>query len=260
MHTDHEASSEQLAELQRAFVAPSPLTHSGPRDVELTGTGRALAIVGVLLLALAVAVGLALHREAQRQAGNQRALVEEGVTATGEVTRLWSSGDDRRRVAYRFLVDEREYSGRARVSDARRRTLDVGSPFAIRYLPANPQVHDLGGTPRGTMPVWLPFVVAPLIAGTGLLCLLAIGRQRRLLTDGRVAPAVVTGLRKHRTQHGTHRSLTFRFPLLSGAVASGKSGASSKPPAVGSVIYVVYDPERPSRNRPYPMPLVRPAQ
>jgi hypothetical protein len=259
MHTDHEASPEHLAELQRAFVAPAPLTQSGPRDVELTASGLVLTTVGVLLVALSLAAAIGMHREAQRQAANRRALVEEGVTVTGEVTRLWSNGDDRRRVAYRFLVDGREYSGRVRVSEARRRTLEVGSPLAVRYVPATPQVHDLGGTPGGTMPVWLPFVVGSLVAGAGVLCLMAIGRQRRLLTDGRVAPAIVTGHRTQKTSHGTHRSLTFQFPLLSGAVASGKSGASSKPPAVGSVICVVYDPEHPARHRPYPMSLVRPA-
>jgi hypothetical protein len=42
-------------------------------------------------------------------------------------------------------------------------------------------------------------------------------------------------------------------------VASGKSGTSSKPPAVGTVICVVYDPDRPSRNRVYPLALVKPA-
>ncbi len=259
MHVDL-ASPEHLAELQREFTAPPPLTQSGPREVELTGAGVVLATVGILLLAVSLGAGIALHGEAQRQAGNRRALIESGTMVTGEVTRLWSDGDDRRRVAYRFVVDGREYSGRTRVSENRRRTLDVGAPLAIRYVPGAPHVHDLGGTPRGTMPVWLPLLVAPLIAGTGALCFLAIGRQRRLLSDGRVAPAVVTGHHTQKSNHGTHRSLTFQFPLLSGAVVSGKSGTSSKPPAVGSVICVVYDPERPSRHRSYPMSLVRPAQ
>lgn len=260
MHADHDPPSAHLAELQRTFVAPAPLTQSGPREVELTGGGLVLTTVGILLLVLAVATGVWLHLEGRRQAGNRQALIDEGVTVTGDVTRLWANGDDRRRVAFRFVVDGHEYSGRARVSEARRRTLSVGSPLAVRYVPANPQLHDLGGTPRDTMPAWVPFIVAPLVAVAGLLCLVAIGRQRRLLTDGRVAPAIVTGHRTQRTSHGTHRSLTFEFPLLSGAVASGKSGASSKSPAVGSVICVVYDPERPSRHRPYPMSLVRPAQ
>lgn len=253
-------SSEHLAELQRTFVAPAPLVQSGPREVELTAGGLVLATVGVLLLVVAVATGVGLHGEVRRQAGDRQALIDEGVTVTGEVTRLWANGDNRRRVAFRFVADGHEYSGRGRVSEARRRTLEVGSPLAVRYVPANPQVHDLGGTPRGTMPAWVPFVVAPIVAGAGLLCLVAIGRQRRLLTDGRVAPAIVTSHQKQRTSHGTHRSLTFEFPLLSGAVASGKSGAPSRAPAVGSVICVVYDPERPSRHRPYPMSLVRPAQ
>ena len=254
-----EPSSSRLEELQRTFVAPRPLMQSRPRDVTLTGAGRALVTIAMLLLAAAVGVGLAMHGEAQRQASNRRALVEDGVFATSEVTRLWSSGDDRRRVEYRFVVDGRPYSARARVSAERRRTLQVGSPLPVRYVPADPRLNDLGGTPRGGLPVWLSVVTAGGIGGAGLLCLLVIARQRRLLTDGHVAPAIVTAHHRQRSQHGTHRSLTFQFPLLSGRVASGKSGTSSKPPDVGSVICVVYDPDRPSRNRVYPLALVKPA-
>jgi hypothetical protein len=250
----------RLAELQQTFVAPRPLTQSRPRDVELTLAGRVLVGVAVGLFAGAVIAATLLAGEARRQAENRRALVENGRTVGGDVTRLWTSGDDRRRVEYRFVVDGRAYTGRTRVSESRRRTLSVGSPIDVRYVPANPRVHDLGGTPRGGMPVWLPIVVAAGIGLAGALCLHAIRRQRQLLTDGRIAPGIVTGHQKQKTSHGTHLSLTFEFPLLSGAVAKGKAGASSKSPAVGSVITVVYDPDRPSRNRLYPMPLVRPIQ
>jgi hypothetical protein len=76
-----------------------------------------------------------------------------------------------------------------------------------------------------------------------------------------VASAKVTGHAKHhRSPGGTHPSITFAFPLLMGAVASGKSGASSKPPAIGSAITVVYDPEQPRRNAVYPFSLVKPAR
>ena len=43
-------------------------------------------------------------------------------------------------------------------------------------------------------------------------------------------------------------------------MASGKSCASSKPPALGSVVTVVYDPDQPRRNAVYPFSLVKPAR
>jgi hypothetical protein len=117
------------------------------------------------------------------------------------------------------------------------------------------------GVTPGAIPRWLPFVVAAAIAAIGMLCVYLIHIQRTLLMEGRAAPAVVTGHAKHQTPHGgTQRSLTYTFSLLSGATASGKSGTSSKPPAIGSVICVLYDPERPRRSMPYPLPLVRPAR
>jgi hypothetical protein len=98
-----------------------------------------------------------------------------------------------------------------------------------------------------------------VLLGGGGLCLFAIQRQRRLLSEGRAAPALVTGHHRHRTSHGTHRSMTYAFPLLSGGVASGKGRTSNKPPAIGSVICVVYDPESPNRNTVYPLSLVTPS-
>jgi hypothetical protein len=250
----------QLAELQRTSVAPAPLAHSRPRAVGLTAAGRTLVALAMLLFAVAIGAGLGMYREAQRQEGSRRALVADGVMTTGEVTRLWPSGDNGRRVAYRFEVGEQLYAGDIRVSASRRASLEVGSPLSVRYVPANPRVNDLGGEPRIGLPLWLPSVVATILAAAGVLCLLTLNRQRQLLADGRLAQAVVLKHERHHSSHGTQRSMTFEFPLLSGAVASGKTGTSSKPPAVGSVIWVVYDPDQPSRNMVYPPALVRPVQ
>ena len=249
-----------LAEPRQTFVAPQALRHSRPRDVRLTATGRFLGVLAVLLGAGAIAGGVALYLTAARQAESRRALIETGATVSGEVTRLWPNGEHRRRVEYRFVVDGRSYGGRVNVSSERRRQLEVGSPIPVRYVPGDPEVNDLGGRPRGALPMALPFVVSAILAALAALCLLAIRRERQLLTDGRVAPAVVTGHHAHRSSHGAkHRSMTYEFRLLSGAVASGKSHTSDKPPAIGSVICVVYDPDRPQRNAVYPLSLVRPA-
>jgi hypothetical protein len=79
--------------------------------------------------------------------------------------------------------------------------------------------------------------------------------------DGRAAAAVVTAIVNHATSHGgNQRSIKYTFPLLSGAIAKGKSDAPRKPPAIGSVICIVYDPDRPQRSRSYPFPFVRTAR
>lgn len=252
---------DRLAELQRAFVAPPRLATSRPRPVQLTAGGRVLVAVAMVLFAGGVVGGLALFHEAGDQADTARALVDRGVVTAGEVTRLWPSGDSFRRVRYRFVVDGRAFESTERVSTARRRALHVGSPIEVRYVPGDPQENDLGGTPRQSLPIWLPFVVATAAAAIGLVCLVVINGQRRLLTDGRAAPAIVTSHQRHHTTHGgTHRSLTYEFPLLNGAIAKGRSQTSSKPPAVGAVICVIYDPDRPARSMAYPFSLVQPAR
>jgi hypothetical protein len=219
-----------------------------------------LTATAALLFAGAVVAFVLLSLEAGREADARRALVEEGVTIAGEVTRLWTSGDDRRRVNYQFIADGRPYDGRTRVSTERRRTLNVGSQVTVRYVPRDPTINDLGGVPGSGMPLVLPYAIASLLAAGGAICLVVIRRQRRLLADGRAAPALVTGHVRHRTSHGgTHRAIAYDFPLLSGGVASGRSNTTRKPPAIGSVICVIYDPELPQRNSIYPMSLVTPA-
>jgi hypothetical protein len=251
-------TANQLTEIQRTFVPPARLGESRPRYVRMTRAGRALFVLAILLFIGALGAMIALSREARRKAERRAALVERGVMTTGEVTRLWQSGDNRRKVVYRFQADGRTITGEIKVSAERRRQLEVGAPIAVRYLPGDPRANDLGGRPRSGMPRALGPIVAAGIGTCGALCLLGIRGQRRLLEEGRVAPAIVTGHTVHRTQHGKHRSMTYEFQLLSGAPATGKSGTSSKPPAVGSVITVIYDPDRPRRSRVYPLSLVEP--
>ncbi len=37
----------------------------------------------------------------------------------------------------------------------------------------------------------------------------------------------------------------------------GRGGERRNPPAIGSTITVIYDPDKPKRNEPYPLQLVR---
>jgi hypothetical protein len=126
-------------------------------------------------------------------------------------------------------------------------------------VPADPRINDLGGPPRGAMPLFVPYLIAIALVGGSGLCGVAVRRQYQLLSEGRATPALVTGHTEHRTSHGgKHRALSYSFPLLSGAVASGKGATTRTPPAVGSVIWVIYDPETPTRSSVYPLSLVTP--
>jgi len=250
-------TTASLAELKRTFVAPSGLESSRPRPVRLTMAGRFLAGFAVFLFGAAIVLGVVLTRQARRDAARAQTLAESGVMTGGTVTWLGRDGDDRTRVRYRFLVDGRTYNAEGRVSSARRRELVVGSSIDVRYVPDDPRLNNLGTSRRGGLPIGIPILVAAVLGLPGVAMLLGIGAERRLLSEGRVAPGIVTGKQKRHSSHGgTHESMTYDFPLLTGLVASGKS-STSKPPAVGTIVCVVYDPERPARNRVYPFSLVR---
>ena len=103
------------------------------------------------------------------------------------------------------------------------------------------------------MPLWLPYVIAAAMALAAFLVRLPLISERRLLAEGRPAPAVVTRIEK--AQHG--EVAHYSFSLMSGSIASGKTGPTKKQPPPGSVLCVIYEPDRAGHNKVYPLPLVR---
>jgi hypothetical protein len=250
----------QIVDLQRIFVTPPELLGSRPRDITLSAGGRALYVLAIALLGAALIAGVAFYLQASQQAQRWRIFDRDSVAGEATVTRLWrGSGDPKPYlVAYSFEASGRTYGGQSRVPSSVWRTLETGSSTAVRYLPDDPAQNAIVGTQRRQLPIWVAFVLAAVLGACGALCFVVLNSQRRLLMDGRAAPALVTAIVRHHTTHGgTYRSIKYRFPLLSGGVASGKSESSRKPPPVGTVMCIVYDPDRPTRSRPYPFPLVR---
>ena len=255
-----DVSPEQVIEASRSFVAPSELSGSRPRDVQLSVGGRFVYAVSLLLFAGALAAAILLSRVSAQQRETRQALDRTGVVTTAEVTRLWRRDDDSW-ASYRFETGGVEYERRTKMRSSRWRALHVGSPIDVRYLPDHPQTSVLAGSEPGALPAFVPFLLAAMLAAGGALILWAINCQRRLLSDGRAAAAIVTDVVTHKTSDGgTLRSIRYTFQLLSGAIAKGRSDVSRKPPALGSVICVVYDPDRPRRSRRYPFPFVKTAR
>ena len=104
----------------------------------------------------------------------------------------------------------------------------------------------------------VPFVIGGILAALGGVIGWSVGKQKRLLREGRPAPGLVTGY-----THASHgkKGIRYEFRLMSGALAKGKSPATRhRLPAIGSTVCVVYDRDNPRSNSMYPVELVRVAQ
>lgn len=243
---------------QAASSLPPELERSAPRDVQLTGGGRALIVAAWLLVSAAIPAGGALYFEARRPASAAADMDRRGVTAPAVVDRLWRKTGDGKPAfaAFHFDVNGARIDGESRLQLSAWRELRQGSTIRVRYLPENPHRFLIDGARQSHMPFVLAPFISSLLAGLGLLCAAAVRAQRTLLSEGRPARAVVTEVQKHQSKHGaSHRSMKYEFPMLGGPTMKGKA-AVGKPAEVGTPIIIVYDPERPGRNRPYPFPLV----
>jgi len=236
------------------WTPPDGLGYSSLRPVQLTAAGIALLVVAAMMLLGAVAAGISLRGTASRQAQEYRLLSDQGVNTDAQITRVWrgTGKDQQHLVSYRFTFQEREYAARKGVPPRIWQTLKAGESLPVRFLPSNPKVNHPSGWDDAPMPPWAPYLVfAAMVAVASVLAML-IRKQMQLLTEGRPAPGIVTGHR--RTKDGT--VIRYEFQLLNGATAKGRS-QTRRPPAIGSPICVLYDPENPRRNAPYPLRLVR---
>lgn len=237
---------------------PPELGRSAPRDVALTTGGRALTLVAWLLAAGALGAGVALHVEARRQWDAASDFERRGVTASAVVDRLWRKTGDGKPAyaALHFDANGTRIDGESRMQLSAWRELRTGSTVPVWYLPDNARRFVVAGERRGRMPLAVPYAVSATLAALALLCAVPVRRQRRLLSEGRPAPAIVTAVRKTHGSHGeTHREMTYEFRVLAGTKVTGKCTAT-KAAEMGATISVVYDPEQPKRNRPYPFSLV----
>lgn len=239
---------------------PVELQRSTPREVALTAAGR---IVAGLAFALAVGALVAfalLYAKAGRDAQRQREMLAQAAQTQATVTavRLTSGKNPERVITYEFAAGNQSYGGTTRVRRNQLRTLAVGSPVAVGYVPARPQENWLVGHEPAPMP-WALVAVVPLgmlLGAAGLAY--ALRRERRLLAEGRPALARVTESKRIRYGHGSTNRVRYEFTLPSGGTRSGRYDTNRAAPAAGATIVVLYDPDEPRRQGRYPLSLVRP--
>jgi hypothetical protein len=243
----------------RMSPLPWELQGSAPRSVRLTGGGRALVVLVWLLTAGAFSAGAALYAEAQRQWNAVQDIDRRGVPVPAVVDRVWRKNDDGKPAfaAFHFDANGTRIDGQSRMQISVWRELRAGSTVRVRYLPENPRRWVVDGARRGgRLPFWVAPLVSAALAAAAFLCAAVVRWQRTLLSEGRPARATVTAVKKHHGSHGeAHTVMAYEFQRFDGGTTTGKA-AVSKPGPVGTKISIVYDSERPKRNRPYPFSLV----
>jgi hypothetical protein len=216
----------------------------------------------MLLLGGAPVAGFWLHAEAVRGRTLRETIAKEAVAVTAVVSDLTRTRGKNQRyyVTYEYAAAGQRYERRATVGRSSWTKLRVGDSLAVGYLPSEPGRSWLRGRePGGTPPFWAGPAVGLLMVVLGMLPWYAIRRQWMLLAEGRPAEAQVTVSKKVRHQHGSYYQVSYEFRTLSGAMRSGRYDSHKGPPASGTTIQVVYNPDRPEHSKPYPFGLVRPA-
>jgi hypothetical protein len=236
---------------------PAELNRSTPRAVTLTGGGIGMIVLAVLLAAGGIGGGIAFRISGQHKAAERRILESEGRDADGVVTQLWHNGgrDEQYMAAYRFSVDGRDYQSKRVISHAHWRQLRDGSTIAIRYLPADPNRNSPVGDLPNPVPLLVSFGFAGLFLALSGVFLFMVRGARRLLEDGRAAPAIVPANQRVTSEHGAHNVVRYQFTLRAGSSFKGRANRAKIPP--GTIICVVYNPDNPRRNAPYPFNLVK---
>ena len=237
----------------QSWSPPDRLGKSSIRAVRLSNRGRVVACVAGILFAGALAAGIFFARTVRREQQEQRLLDQQGITVDAVIARVWRNNDESRepRVTYRFTYRNVILSHTVGVPLKQWRQLKEGAPLTVRFVPSRPEISHPVDWPWRGLPAWFPFLFSALLAGGGAIIASQVARQMRLLAEGRPTPGRMTGFRRTK-----QLVIRYEFQLSDGTTLKGRANMC-KMPESGKPLCVLYDPENPSRNALYPLPLVR---
>lgn len=232
---------------------PEELQRSIPRPVRLRCAGKMAVAGAVALFAGALFAGIWLYGRAANP------IATGGITTEGQVTDIERRRGENERtvVSYRYTVDGREYSRRTKLRKRDNNQFVVGSSVVVSYPPSRPDQSWIRGYEPRRVPFWLVPAVPAALMLVVVLIVIALRRQARLIEQGRAALGRVT--KTNKVSHGEHEvwRVHYEWKLLSGATRTGYYDKAKNPPAPGTLIPIVYDPNNPRRRAHYPLSLVR---
>jgi hypothetical protein len=243
--------------IKGAWYPPKELECARPREVSLTWAGRIVFGLAVALFLGGMVGGPILFTIVSRDQEGQNQIIKSSTDAEAVVTQYWTSGHDPVRywVAYNYGVEGKVYTGRLSTEHSSWLDLQRKGTLKVRYLPEDPQRNLALGYEADRLPFWVPALGAGVLLFVGCLLMRILEMQRHLLAEGRPAQAIVTKI--GRTADHGKKIVHYVFKNLGGKVIDGKSGPQRNPPAVGSILNVIYEPDQENHNRIYPLALVK---
>lgn len=175
-------------------------------------------------------------------------LRKNGVEVVGQITFLDRVGRGSDVVRYTFSENGDVISGNAQVPPELMQKLRKSNFIALRYFPSNPSVNHptewewslLSNWPAiFVLMVFLPFGTFPV----------RMYKRRKLLAWGKPTVGIVT---KCAPVKGLF-SIRYKFRIDEGVSVDG-NGYSKSGQEIGSDIWILYMPQKPHRNLPYPVP------
>lgn len=254
-HSKQEFS--RFSRLRNGWTPPPELSGSEPRPVRFTGRGASILVLSLIFVSggTATLVGLTLKWQHEQDLANR--MTAEGREAEGSVTRRWYTRGGKFSyyyLTYEFIAGGSKYKGDSRVSYGYWKSMKVGSSLPIRYLPSDPHHNYADKQPPLITSLWLAILIGGIFLVPGSLMFFRVRRQWRLMKHGQPAPAVVTDNRSVRGRFREVNVLNYEFPLAPGGTAKNRWSTVELYAAKGSVITIVYDPKKPRRSSPYPIP------
>ena len=240
---------------------PAELLGSVPRDVRLTGGGMAVAAVAIAIAVGAIVVAIVMSIVYSKAASERQLREREAVAVDAEVVQIVTRRGEspRRVVTYRYDVNGRSYTGRTTLRKSDRRDMTRGAPARISYVVSDPTQSWMEGYAPASFPLWvIPLTVMSMLV-TAAAIVWSVRRQWILLSEGRVARARVTALKKVSSDKGKRYRVNYEFQTLSGATQQSRCEVG-KAPAIGAIVPIVYHRDQPAWSAMYPMKLVRPGR
>lgn len=228
---------------------PSELSGPVPRTIRPSDGARVLQFVLALLIGVIVVLGLRYCKLMVIDMQHRSALRQDGVDAQGEVTFLDRVGKGANIVRYTFQTKDGTVSGKAEVPAELMQELGESTRITIRYLPYNPSINHPAAWEWSLLSQWsVPLILGGLFT-VWVVTFTAMQRGRKLLVWGKPASGVVTNCRE--SGRGAI-SVKYEFRTEAGIPVTG-SGSSSERREIGERVLILYLPQKPRRNCPYPV-------